>query len=128
ADDVLPLVLASAEEPHVGPLWVGPLADRVRPNFYVDAAPLCALAQRDHIAAVAIDVHEVRVEVGDVQIHQLNLPRTARLRRPSRARPGGPASRCMWPARRPRPPRVRASSRARSRRPTRRSLPSAPSP
>src|SRR5207244_8228168 len=33
ADDVLPLILAPAEEPHVGPLWVGPLANGVGPHL-----------------------------------------------------------------------------------------------
>src|SRR6267143_3147453 len=33
ADDVLPLILTPAEEPHVWPLGVGPLADRIRPHL-----------------------------------------------------------------------------------------------
>src|ERR1700693_4871773 len=77
-DDVLPLVLSSPEKPHIRPLRLGPLADRVRPHLHVDAAPLRTLSERDDVAAIAVDVHEVGVEVGDTQVHQLNLPRTAR--------------------------------------------------
>src|ERR1700694_3087548 len=94
ADDVLPLVLASPEEPHVGPIRVGPLADRVRPNLHIDAAPFRALSECDDVAAIAVDVHEVGIEVGDAKVHELNLPRTARRLRPARARPAVPASPC----------------------------------
>src|SRR5437762_3434694 len=96
ADDVLPLVLAAPEEPHIGPFRVGPLADRVRPHLDFDAAPLRALPERDDVAAVSVDVHEVGIEVGDVEIHQLNLPRTARRLQPARARLAGPALPCRW--------------------------------
>src|SRR5437867_4391607 len=70
ADDVLPLVLTPAEEPYVRPLGLGPLADRVRSHLNLDAAPLRALRERDDIAAVSVDVHEVGIEVRDAQVHQ----------------------------------------------------------
>src|SRR2546427_9257431 len=70
ADDVLALVLAAAEEPDVGPIRVGPLADRIRTHLGVDPAPLRPLAERDDVPAVAINVHEVGIEMGDPQIHR----------------------------------------------------------
>src|SRR5438128_2520142 len=69
ADDVLPLILTAAEEPHVGPLRVGPLANGVGPHLDADAPPFRALGERDDVAAVAVDVHQVGIEVRDPQIH-----------------------------------------------------------
>src|SRR5205823_3509862 len=54
ADDVLPLILAAAEEPHVGPQWVGPFANGVGPHLDADPAPFRALGERDDVAAVAV--------------------------------------------------------------------------
>ena len=70
ADDVLALILAAAEEPNIRPLRVGPFADRIRTHLGVDPAPLRPLAKRDDVPAVAINVHEVGIEVGDPQIHR----------------------------------------------------------
>ena len=65
ADDVLSLVLATPEKPYIWPPRVRPLADRVRPHLDLDPTPLRALRERDHIAAVAVDVHQVWIEMGD---------------------------------------------------------------
>src|SRR5439155_994119 len=70
ADDVLPLILAAAEEPHVRPLRVGPLANGVGAHLDADAPPFRALGERDDVAAVAVDVHQVGIEVRDPQIHE----------------------------------------------------------
>ena len=42
-----------------------------------DPACLAAVAQRDHVAAVAVDVHRVGVQVADRQLH-VSSPRTSR--------------------------------------------------
>src|SRR5438093_3917931 len=67
--DVLALVLPSADKPDVGPVRVRPFGDRVGPHLHGDASPLRALSERDHVAAIAVDVHEVRIEVRDPEVH-----------------------------------------------------------
>src|SRR5204862_6133026 len=71
---VLFLSLPATEEQHVRPLGIGPSPDRVRADLDVDAAPLRAVAEGDDVPAVAVNVHEIRVEVGDVELHQSVLP------------------------------------------------------
>ena len=70
ADDVLAEILAATEEVHVGPVGVPRLAGGERAGLDVDAAPLRALGQGQHVPAIAVDRHEVRIEVADAQVHR----------------------------------------------------------
>jgi len=65
ADDVLPLVLTAAEEEQVGPRWIERHPCGVRADLDADVAPASTLRERDDVAAIAVDAHEIGVEVRD---------------------------------------------------------------
>src|SRR5579864_1643238 len=87
-DERLLTVLAAAEEEGVDLVHVldGPPAELEQFRFVV--APLRALEQREDVAAVAVDVHQVGVEPADGESHRFSkCPSTAWPTRASRARP-----------------------------------------
>src|SRR6266850_1194834 len=69
ADDVLADVLAAAEEEQIGPVRVERHARGVRANLDRDVTPPRALRERDDVAAVAVDAHEIGVKMRDAQVH-----------------------------------------------------------
>src|SRR5439155_21759929 len=64
--DVLTLVLTATEEPEVGPVRVERHASGERAHFHGNISPARALRQREDVAAVTVDVHEVGVQVRDM--------------------------------------------------------------
>ena len=64
--DVLTLVLTTTEEPEVGPVRVERHASGERAHFHGNISPARALRQREDVAAVTVDVHEVGVQVRDM--------------------------------------------------------------
>src|SRR4051812_5071221 len=75
ADDVLALVLPAAEEEQVRPRRIEVGASGVGAHFDGDVAPAGALSQREHVAAIAVDAHEVRIEMRDAKVHHFFLAR-----------------------------------------------------
>jgi len=69
-DDVLTLVLPTAEEPEVGPVRVEALTCGESAHLDGDVAPARALREGEDVPAVAVDAHEVRIEVRDPKIHR----------------------------------------------------------
>src|SRR5438067_1289069 len=63
--DVLTLILAAAEEEDVGPVGVEAHPRGIWTDLDIDPAPAGALRESEHIAAVPIDAHEIRIEVRD---------------------------------------------------------------
>ena len=69
ADEVLPLVLTATKEPQVRPVRVNGVAEGVRTNGDLDAAPARPLRQGEDVPAIAVDRHEIGIEVTDAQLH-----------------------------------------------------------
>ena len=75
--DLLLAILAAAEEHRVQRGRIDPVAERRRFDLHPDAAPLAAPHQRQDIAAIPVNVHQVGVQVGEGQAQRLGQgPRT----------------------------------------------------
>src|SRR5581483_34427 len=69
-------VLPAADVEQVVGRWVEALAGARRGVREADPAPFAAAAQEDDVAAVGVDVHLLRVEGQQAQLHQPALPST----------------------------------------------------
>src|SRR5438132_8089444 len=123
-DHRLLAILAAAEEDQVCLGRIERVSQGQLLDFELDTPPLRSTPERQHVAAIAIDAHQVRVEVNEP-----NLPRShARTRsaaesRASRASPCRSAARTPFRSARPLQAPVRARGAGRFRRgcaPTRR--------
>lgn len=68
-DAALFAVLATPDDHDVGIRGVPLVADVDLDQLAGDASRLAAVAEGDEIAAIAVDVHHVRIEVGDADLH-----------------------------------------------------------
>src|SRR4051794_19406786 len=62
-------VLAAAHVEEVVLVGVDALAERGARQLEADSAPLAAETQQLHVAAVRVDVHELRIERADAKLH-----------------------------------------------------------